>query len=392
MQKKRLHPIVIILVLLTSSTLVHAQSPTTSLAVKYRNLNGQTEIRWAPTDHLLFRIANRKGYQLERKNYDTQQWEVLLSRTPYSVAEFKSKLDTTDAHVATAAQAVHGQSVTIPTPNSPLKTALEMEQEQQMRYAFAMLAADYSKEAAEGLALSHIVPFSKKGRNPLYRIFIKDLEEGTASDTNYFLVNQKLVYEPRQVVKVQAESKSSQVILKWSKMENEEYFSGYFIEKSNDGGQTFDRLNEIPLVTSDSREFEEFNAFNIYSDKTVVNGTPYQYRIIGVTPFGDEGLPSEVITATGMDLAAPPPPTTISTQDMGDNTFQISWESDTRSADHAGFIVARSNNPMGPFFHLHEGTLSKETRAFIDPNPIPVKANYYLIYVLDTNGNRNGSR
>lgn len=368
------------------------ESQGAELAVKTRTIDGVVQIRWAPMNPLFFRLANRKGYRLERKNFNTNTWEVLLDRGPYSVEEFKSRYDTTDAHVATAAQAVHGAQQAQMLGINPLAEAQAVKDEQEMRFAFALLSADYSKSAAEGLALRYDDSDISVGQNYLYRVYVNnpnDLEFPV--DTATFLVRTANKYQPQKVQKLFAESKSQQVILKWSKFENEDYFSGYFIEKSFDGGATFQRLNEIPVITSDHQEFEEFNNFHIYSDKDVINGTPYQYRVIGVTPFGDEGLPSAVITASGQDLSGPMPAFNVSAQDIGDNSIEINWMAEVSSKDHGGFIIARSSNAMGPFFNIQAEPLPPVSRTFIDKGATPLKANYYIVYAVDDKGNRNGS-
>ncbi len=362
------------------------------LAVKTRTIDGTVQIRWAPTNPLFFRLANRKGYRLERKNFETNAWEILLDRGPYSVEEFKAKLDTTDAHVASAAQAVHGKQQAQLLGVNPLAEAQAIREEQEMRFAFALLSADYSAEAAEGLALRYDDADVEIGQNYLYRVYVNNPNDPEfPSDTSTFLVKTADTYQAQKVTKLFAESKSQQVILKWSKHENEHYFSGYFIEKSFDGGATFQRLNEIPVITSDHEVFEEFNNFHIYSDKDVINGTPYQYRVIGVTPFGDEGLPSDVIIASGQDLSGPMPPFNLSAEDIGDNTVEIKWNAEVASTDHGGFIIARSTNAMGPFFNIQAAPLPTTTRSFIDKEATPLKANYYIVYSVDDKGNRNGS-
>ncbi|MBR9920043.1 MAG: hypothetical protein GYB31_04330 [Bacteroidetes bacterium] len=364
---------------------------TNKLVVKTRTINQQVEIRWAPTDHLLWSLANRQGYRLERKSQEGT-WETLLDRTPYSVQEFKSRLDTTNAHVATAAQTLHGKPKTVITGTDPFAEAKALEEEQKMRHMFALLAADYNTDAADALALRYVDKDIIVGANILYRLYVRAGEKQPAlPDTAYFLVNTNRTYQARKVKKAFATPEADGIILKWSKSDNNDFFSGYFIERSDNNGKGFQRLNNSPLLTSDHEDFETFNNFHIYADKTAQTGISYQYRIIGVTPFGDEGLPSDIITSQLMDLAGPPPPKEIKAIDIGDNKMEISWIADVSSDDHNGFIIARAAHPTGPFYPLNEKPLSTKVRKFTDENPIPIKANYYLVYAVDKLDNRNGS-
>ncbi|MEM1218392.1 MAG: hypothetical protein AAGH79_05750, partial [Bacteroidota bacterium] len=61
-----------------------AQSLHPEIMVKTRVINGRVDIRWAPNDFLLFRLANRQGYQLQRQVPNTNSWQILLNRGPLS--------------------------------------------------------------------------------------------------------------------------------------------------------------------------------------------------------------------------------------------------------------------------------------------------------------------
>lgn len=380
---------------------INAQTPVDSievmvtdpqLMVKSRTKDGKVDIRWAPNDHLLFRIANRKGYRLERKDTVANKWITLLDRGPYTVEEFKANLDTTNVHVATAAQCVYGAPLAQINPANVLGSAKELEEEQNMRYAFALLSADYEKQAAEGLALGFQDKVLVPGAIQIYRLYIRDLNpEEAAMDTTFFVVNTSIISAPTPVQKILVYPEPNHIVIKWGKEENDLFFSGYYIERSEDEGKTFKRLNDQPLLTSDSEEFDEFNAFHLYSDKDVLSGKSYHYRVVGVTPFGDEGLPSETILSKAIDVNGPMPPVNVDARDIGNNTIRVSWETSQISEDQTGFVVWRAAGPTGPFYPLFENPLPNTIREYIDKNAIPIQANYYIVYALDDKANQNGS-
>ena len=362
------------------------------LFVKARTHQAAIDIRWAPNDPLLFRIANKKGYRLERWDPVTNLWTILLDRGPYDVETFKAKLDTTNVHVATAAQCVYGAPVAPTNPTDFLGAAKEIEEEQKMRHGFALLAADYNKQAAEGLALAYRDTDIELGKNYIYRLYIRDMDDTHPKvDTASFLVNTNLIYQSPPVDNLTATAEPNQILLKWPKEENNQFFSGYFIEKSTDGGKTFKRINELPMVTSDHEDFDQFNLFHIYSDKEIAAEKEYNYRVIGINPFGEEGLPSEVVQVVSLDFSAPLPPKNVEARDIGNNKIRITWEVDEISSDQAGFAVWRADQPQGPFYPIHEQLLPTTARSYEDITPLPIQANYYIIYAYDINGNRNGS-
>lgn len=362
-----------------------------TLFVKTRTHDNGIDIRWAPNDHLLFRTANRKGYRLEKKETGSNKWEVVFDRAPYSVEEFKAKLDTTNVHVATAAQCIHGAPQAPTNPSDYLSSAKEIEEEQIMRHGFALMSADYNKQAAEGLALYYRDDEIVSGKSYLYKLYIRDMDEDFLIDTASFYVNTMLTYKPAAVQKMMVIPEHEQIVIKWSKEANNPFFSGYYIERSADEGRTFKRLNSEPLITSDSEEFDEFNIFHMYSDKDVVPGQKYAYRIVGITPFADEGNPSEIVHTEVLDNSGPKPPSQVESKDQLNGSIKISWEAVDISPDQIGYQVWRSDQPTGPFYPIHETPLPNISREYIDLTPVPIRSNYYIVYAVNSNGNKSGS-
>ena len=362
------------------------------IMITSRTHNGGIDLRWAPNDHILFRIANRKGYRLEKKEVGTAKWEVLLDRGPFTVEEFMSKLDTSNIHVATAAQCVYGEQKAPSNPADFMGAAKEIEEEQNMRYAFSLMSADYNSQAAEGLALGFRDENIIDGKSYIYRLYIRDLSQDyPAMDTTSITVNTNYKYEISPVQKFLVIPENDHIVLKWDKDINKFLFSGYYIERSEDNGKTFIRINDQPIVTSDNENFKEFNVYNMYSDDKILPERKYIYRVVGVTPFGDEGLPSIEIETKSRDFQGPLPPRNVVADDQLNGSLIISWEIESISNDQAGFMVWRSDNPLGPFYPIHEKLLSNTTTDYIDKTAMPIRSNYYMVYAVDKVGNKNGS-
>ncbi|MBL7810347.1 MAG: fibronectin type III domain-containing protein [Saprospiraceae bacterium] len=354
-------------------------------------------IRWAPRSYAVWRLGNKNGYVLERAEVPEKPGDLrklAFQRVqpqpfkPYTLAEWKSKADTTNVAIGTAAQALYGQSMFGKNGASGMGLLHEQHNEQSLRHAFALQAAELNQQAAEGLGLRFEDKGLDKSKEYVYRIFNVPSTKGFVTDTAYVMVYPAFPQEPQSVLSAYLEEGDHNIKIAWSRPANRTLFSSYFVEKSSDGGKTFNRLNEYPLVFGfNEGQHEDFNLV----DSQVVNGRAYQYRVIGVNSFAEFGLPSEVLTGMGKDLNAPLPPVELWANDIG-NKFEISWKADhTLFADHAGWIIGRSLSANGPFAPLMEKPLPKETRKFVDENPVPLMTNYYVVFALDDKQNFNMS-
>ncbi|MCC7466904.1 MAG: fibronectin type III domain-containing protein [Saprospiraceae bacterium] len=354
-------------------------------------------IRWAPRSYAVWRLGNKTGYVLERAELPEKAGDLrklpyqrveAQPFKPYTLAEWKTKADTSNVAVGTAAQALYGESVVGKSGASGIGLLHEQYNEQSLRHAFALQAAELSAQAADGLALRYEDKSVDRSKQYVYRIFNLPSSKGFVTDTAYLIVYPEFPREAQKVLSPYLEEGDQTIKVCWSRIANRSLFSAFHVEKSSDGGKTFQRLNQYPLVFGfNEGQNEDFNLV----DSMVMNGQEYQYRIIGINSFAEEGLYSDIVKGTGKDLNAPLPPTELWARDIGQK-FQISWKADhSLFKDHAGWIVGRSMSANGPFAPLMEKPLPKEARSFVDENPVPLMTNYYVVFALDDQNNFNMS-
>ncbi len=347
------------------------------------------ELRWAPTTKETWLTGNQEGYIIERRKLDGQGWKQLANVVPYSLEEWKAKTDTTNAFVSVAAQALLSKPLIKTSGKAPFQAYLQASQEGDNKYAYAMMAAEYNKQAAQGLALAYQDEDIKSGDIVQYRVYVKYRKEPFSGDTAYIRVYTNEISAAKQVVQTTVQPGDGEIVLFWNRALNNVNFSGYFIEKSVDGGKTFLRLNRTPYVKTFNDEVDDINLYS-FKDTNVINYKPYQYRIIGITPFADESVPSEIIKTEGIDLTGPIPPTNVTVTELDEaGKFSISWEASTNAPDHAGFYVGKSPTVTGPFEKLTKKPLGKNERTFKDPNPTPYSCVYYAVFAVDDKGNEN---
>jgi hypothetical protein len=127
-------------------------------------------------------------------------------------------------------------------------------------------------------------------------VTIAHIDAEYPTDTSEIYVDFSKKYKPQPVTNMWQEAGDGEVLISWTRT-NQSAFSAYDIEKSEDG-KSWKKLNKRPYVSS----FEKNEKAFIYVDSMVVNNKNYSYRLRGYTPFGDQGLYSEIIKSTPIDL------------------------------------------------------------------------------------------
>lgn len=366
-----------------------SSNPQTTLVLIARNYGDSIVLRWGATKPSNWLLANQVGYTLQRAELsyaNPSGFKTIGTFKPYTLKEWISRCDTANPIVATAAQCLLSKAQYDPRNAATFSMLKKASEEQQHRFAFAMLAADYSAQAATGLGLRTVDRQVEKGKKYMYRIFINSKEFKNEEDTTYLPIATFGVYKPHQVTEVSAEAGDSEATIFWNKAENSLFFSGYYVEKSTDG-KRFERMNKLPIRdNSDNGQASQVT----FKDTLIQNYKPYWYRVVGITAFGDEGGPSEAVKIEAKDLSGPIPPSNvwILNQTKG---FLIKWSGDKLTTDHAGFYVGRSISINGPFERLNTNPLPKQTTEYIDNQAIGLFPYYYIVYAVDDKGNENAS-
>ena len=307
------------------------------MKIQARVVDQQIELRWAPTSREVWMHSNIQGYVLERKRNGERYEEVGVFR-PYDLDEWKAKTDTTDVYVTIAAQCLLGKASHSTDPAEGFSQFIKIAEEQDNRFFYALMSAEFSSKAADGLALRYVDTDFQEGETIYYRVYAKDQDSEFSGDTAVFRVNTSLQFQPQQPTGLQANEGQNKIELQWPKGGNVQNFSAYHIERSENDGKKWDRLTVNPYMASLDPEDEEALLYT-FSDTNVENYKMYKYRLIGVSMWAEEGLPGDPIEAMGRDLTPPSAPHTVVANDNNTGTILIEWQADEIEDDHVGFVV-----------------------------------------------------
>lgn len=328
-------------------------------------------LRWGPSTPMAWQELNRVGYHIERHTIlrDGQLLEVperrMLSLDPIRprpLPDWKSIVEQ-DRYAAIAVQALYGKTFEISSANrSDIVRMINKAQEWEQRFSFALFSADISAEAARYAGLRLTDWDVKANEKYLYKIFSAQ-PTSVPLDTGLVFLSPGEQTELPVPVDVTATFDDRRVMLKWNKYYHEATYMAYQVERSTDG-TSFVPITDLPITFA--RSTEQPNHYMFKTDSLPRNGITYYYRVSGITPFGEVGPPSDVISGQGYQ-ALRTPPSIVQAELTKQGAAAIQWEVDEASAPLVRhFSVEKASNVSGSY-HPVAVSLAHNTRTFTDP-------------------------
>lgn len=376
------------------------------IAVTARAYGDSIVLRWAPTEQRTWVEANRVGYVVLR--YDDYEgvipdkwknlapWEladslkqplvktVLLadSLKPWPLNTFNRPEIIADSMAMVAAQCLYG-AATAPD-SSGIYYAYS---EAQMRFGFALMAADRSPLAATALGLRFVDRKVKPGKTYRYTILSPAVPYFPGSASATVENTPSPLPTPQDFYSLPGDSI---VILQWSK-QNDERFSLYRIERSEDGGKTWKQLNKLPLLEIESNRDTSVENAHRYIDSVRQNYMSYRYRLSGLDAFGTWS-PAVETAGAGRDQTPTARPVFTRAESMPNGSIRLEWAMEPGNiADLAGFELQLATEMKGPY-EVVPAQISAGERAYDFPGPLSTDRSYYFVLTArDTAGNRVAS-
>lgn len=356
-------------------------------------------LRWVPTKPAVWLSGSRVGYWIERATVrpdgSQSDFESLRSSpvVPWSDDQWQAYaaaltiIETSSPdYAAIAFSLLDAAQEGAPAQNeysaNEVVSIAERKNEFEMRFGFAMYSVDRSVAAAEGLGLRFVDRTVEPNTTYLYRVFLAGQAGIYRPDTGFVSV---VARDPRHIdpLQLRTEGGDGQIQLQW---EADDRFGSYFIERSNDGGKSFRRMNSVPVTTLRHSDVSEDDV-ELYLDSSATNYAIYHYRVFGTTAFADEVLVAE---GQGMarDVTPPATPFLPNPEHVADREVRVRWIPGLpETPDLAGFRVSRAATEAGPFLALTARPLPASTREFVDTEFPTDSSSYYVIEAIDTAGN-----
>ncbi|MCO6482794.1 MAG: hypothetical protein J5I62_08370 [Flavobacteriales bacterium] len=364
-----------------------------------RHYGDSIVVRWAPGSSAAWLLANPEGYMFRRQVFrrgERNEFTLVDSSStmlkPWPMELWARGIEATgDSLALIAAQMLHGKTMAFNSgrKGNSMAEILDKYTEQENRFAYALMAADQSRLAADGLALRMVDKHVQKGLHYLYTVRPVGGQAALRSDTGRVLLNDRQIHLPDTFPALNAVAGDRVIHLFWPEGGPLLPYSSYVVERANDGSN-FKRLHHRPFISGQKRDPGMPQSVR-YDDSVAVNYHKYTYRVSGIDAFGDLSLPSPPITVMAVDLTPPTAPVVTAIGNTPEGGIRFAWEKNEPEADLNGFMVGRGTNMDGPFEPLIKDLLPRDAREFTDRQPAPGVPNYYIVAAVDTAGNAGRS-
>ncbi|MBQ2002764.1 MAG: fibronectin type III domain-containing protein [Bacteroidaceae bacterium] len=354
-------------------------------------------LRWAPSEFAPWYFANRNGYKILRVDYDNEsRIDTLVSDLrPMPLEEMKVKFEASDSLAGAAAQMLYGRGtgVSDAVGESGSDGIMKVYDEQQTRFAYAMLLSEIRPDLAKAMALMYEDNTARKGGNYMYLVTVNVPDSILPVD--HFPVDIKNVKQKPEEFKPELKDSigefGNSVVLTWPM---DRRFSTFDIECRYNGGE-WQKLNKRPFLTLITFENEE-DAENHYEHKDLKMGK-YEYRVCGYDAFGDKSEYSDVLEVELKDIVGPGAPVIrifkLENQPDGSVYANVYWKKTTFEPDFVGYDVYIHNSMVDSMWvKINEnGQLAPTDTVFRFKMP-HVSTTLVTVAAVDTVGNYSPSQ
>lgn len=291
-------------------------------------------LRWAATRANAWKKTNKSGFTLEKyvlsrdgKRLPSLEkvWAKKIQADPI---ETWQEIVEKDNNAAIIAQALFGESFFIEGGSEgQLADIYNLVNENEQRFSFSLLAADMSFEAAKKAGWGFEDTDVKLHEKYVYKIkptIIENTSETVKIKGTATIASIK-EYEPLPApIDFQGIFGDKNVILTWEYQLFKTIYTSYNLERSEDG-INFTSLSKEPLVNlNDKPEAPAKRMF--YIDSLANNTKTYYYRVNGISPFGEKGLYSTIISGVGKPILPYTPRVYDVELTKNTNEAIITWE------------------------------------------------------------------
>ena len=371
-------------------TLSYSQTKEPAVMVNARAQKNRILIRWAINSPSEWKKAHKKGFVINRvtvlRNGKIlpKPEKVLLTKTPLRPEALDLWLDLVqkDNNAAIIAQSIYGESFEVSgAKESDLSRIINMADELDQRYTFALYAADMNFDAAVKAGWGFVDNDVKANEVYAYQVSVFEPPKVKKSSYMIGLKDYSALPEPTDFIAV---SENKKVLLSWDYQTFKRIYTSFMVEKSSDG-VTFSPISNTPLVNLNDKE-DNPSKNMYYVDTLSVNDKVYHYRLYGITSFGEKGEVTKPIQARGVSAAT-------SSARLTDyiiiNSNEVNLEWDFPKEDEnsiQGFEINLADNDRGPYKVISKVIAPSERKLNYKENLFP--SNYFTISTIGKNNQR----
>lgn len=383
-----------LLALLMWSGIHMANAQQAAVKVLTRAQENRILVRWGVDQPLEWQRANNSGFILTRitiKKNDqllaSPEKKQLLS-LPIKPEPVESWIDLVqqDHYAAIIAQAIYGESFEVEDTGeqSEVSRIVNMVDEMHQRHSFGLFAADMSFQGSIKAGWGYIDTEVVKGEEYIYQEAVAN-DASIASGAGIAGLND---FEPLpEVVDFMALPDDRKVMFSWGIIPYKGIYSSYMIERATDG-KNFTAISKTPIVDINDKTGNASTAM-YFADTLSNNDQKYQYRIYGISAFGERGAISKPISTQGV-ASVSTPPRIHDYEFKPDGSVLLFWEyPKDAEAEIQSFEVAVAPKDQGDYKIVGQQlTVSKREFSYSKLEA----SNYFKVYAVGKNNQKIASQ
>jgi len=350
-------------------------------------------LRWAVDEPLAWQKANKIGFTLKRytlirdgKLLPQAEEKDLGTFLPAPADAWKTMIDSNN-NAAIVAQSLFGDSFEVEMGNQKpdaVEGIMNKSQELDQRFSFALMAADLDYTVACLAGWGYTDTAVQKGEKYLYVVALD-----SANNTNQLAVAKgqamaslddwEALPAPLGFIGI---FQDKTVTLAWEYLQLRDFYTTYYIERSEDG-KNFQPLSNLPVMNMNDKTDKPASGM-LYVDSLMQNDKTYSYRLRGKTIFGEYGPYSNVVSGAGKKALEAAP--RITAANIGkDGNIRLDWDfPQTAEKDLASFELIYSESDRDGSYKTLRDNIPVTDRTVTVSSQSP--SNYFKIRAVGKDG------
>ncbi len=343
------------------------------LLLRARVVEDQIYLRWSSSNLEWIEAGQENGFLLTKKSLDDKENALEVHRLKMeSPSVWKLGEDSRVEIVQKAYDALYAAHDEL--------NIVDKIQLKRSTYSIILYMADLSPEVARLTTTGFIDSKINKNKTYRYTLSIPSLPE---IQPVFIDINSNEVYNTPVVSNILPKGKDLKASLIWDYSSLKEIYSSYVIEKSVDGGRTYQPTSSAPFLPIINYDQEKELYIANFEDELDENGMSYFYRIAGIDFFGQVGPFSQPIEVVGIPDPIPIQASFDRIIHQDDDSFDISWYLQSKwESKIKGFYILRSTDGKQTFQKI-SSLLGPTQRQFKDQSPTNIS--FYKVVTLDEN-------
>jgi len=361
-----------------------------AIMVNARAQKDKILIRWAVNSPIEWQKANKKGFTVTRTTVlrdgiiVPKPEKTILTPKPLLPEPLDSWLELVqkDDNAAIIAQSLYGESFEVTgAKEGDLSRIVNMADELDQRYTFALYAADMSFESALKAGWGLVDTNIKINEVYAYQVSVYETPKVKESSYVIGLKDYTILPAPTDFIAIPDDKK---VMLSWDYETFKRIYTSFMVEKSSDG-INYTPISNTALVNLNDKEDHPSKTM-YYVDTLSVNDKMYHYRLYGITSFGEKGELTKPVTAMGV-AAIVTPARLIDYNIINSNEVNLEWEYPATSESFIqGYEINLADNDKGPYKVVSKIIPPSQRKLNYKDNLYP--SNYFTISVVGKNNQR----